>query len=105
MAVVVVRVTLIIGSGRHHLGVEGRRFHHFLFSRHDSNPDLSNFRDGLHGDQEVLLSHPQKTSGAYLQEAHLALLPVEVEIVDAAYLFPVHVINIFAADVLLGACE
>ena len=77
----------------------------FSFPDTDSNLGLSDFRDGLHGDQEVLLSHPQKTSGAYLQEAHLALLPVEVEIVHAAYLFPVHVVNIFAADVLLGACE
>src|SRR5215207_1299699 len=95
-------ITPMIGSRGHHVGVEDRGSHNLLFPRLYGHPALADLRDCLHRNQEVLLSHTQETPETYLQEAHLALLPVDVEIVHVAYLFPVYVIDIFAADVVLG---
>ena len=59
---------------------------------------------GLNRHQVVLLPDPQETPCAHLQEAHLPLLAVDVEILHTAHPLPFCVVDVLAAHVILRVC-
>src|SRR5918994_2554651 len=65
-------------------------------------PILCDLHDRLDRHQERLLAHPEEASGVHLQEAHLALLVVYVEILHGAYALPFRVVDVLAAEVVFG---
>ena len=65
-------------------------------------PVLCDLHDSLDRHQEGLLAHPEEAPGAYLQEAHLALTVVYVEILHASYALPFQVVDVLAAEVVSG---
>jgi hypothetical protein len=52
----------------------------------------------------VVSPYPQESPSANLQEAHLALLAVYVEILHADYPLSLCIIDVLAAEVVLGVC-
>jgi hypothetical protein len=66
------------------------------------HPILSDLYDGLYRYQEAFLRYPQKAPGAHLKEAHLAFLPVYVEVLNAAYTLPLCVEYTLASEVIVG---
>ena len=63
---------------------------------------LCDLHDRLDRHQERLLAHPEEASGVHLQEAHLALPVVYVEVLHAAYALPFRVVDFLAAEVVFG---
>jgi hypothetical protein len=100
----VVLAGLVCTRGRYS-GVEGGGSVHLLRpARLDGDSILCDPRHGLDGYQDGLLSHPQEASEANLQETHLALLAVDVEILDASYALTFGVVDVLAAEVVLWVC-
>jgi hypothetical protein len=100
----VVLAGLVCTRGRYS-GVEGGGSVHLLRpARLDGDSILCDPRHGLDGYQDGLLSHPQEASEANLQETHLALLWIDVEILHATYPLSFWVVDVFAAHVVLGVC-
>src|SRR5215208_444278 len=86
-------------------GAEGGRPFHLLGpARLYGQPVLCDLHDRFDWHQERLLAHPEEAPGAHLQEAHLALLGLYVEVLHAAYALPYRVVDVFAAHVVLGVC-
>jgi len=48
----------------------------------------------------VLLAYPEEASGAYIQEARLARMAVDVEVLYAPYLLAVGIVDVELADIL-----
>src|ERR671916_3109788 len=82
-----------------------RRGWHFYLTRPArlyGQPVLCDLHDRLDWHQERLLAHPEEASGVHLQEAHLALPVVYVEILHGAYALPFRVVDVLAAEVVFG---
>jgi hypothetical protein len=100
----VVLAGLVCTRGRYS-GVEGGGSVHLLRpARLDGDSILCDPRHGLDGYQDGLLSHPQEASEANLQETHLALLRIDIEILHPAYPLSLCVVDVFAAEVVLWVC-
>src|SRR3712207_553025 len=68
----------VVGGRWCHFGVErGGSGDPLRPAQLDGHPPLCDLRYGLKWDQQVLLCYPEETSGAHLQEEHLALLTVD----------------------------
>jgi hypothetical protein len=65
-------------------------------------PARCDLRDCLNRYQEGHLPYPQKAPCADLRKAHLALLLIDEEILQAAYALPFCVVGIFADRPLNG---
>src|SRR5215207_9735346 len=103
MAVVHLDGALEVGITHAEVHIELRRVQHLLSVHTDSlpHPVFDHLATNhFNRDQKVLLAYPQQSPGAYDQEARLARVPVDVEVLYTSYLLACDIVDVEPPDVL-----